>query len=96
MADVMALVGASVEFFGGLAIVLGLQTRTAALLMAAFTISATLISHRFWELQDVAAFKQQSVHFMKNLAILGAFLLLFVQGGGRFSVDGWRQRANKA
>jgi putative oxidoreductase len=96
MADVMAIVGASVEFFGGLAIVLGLQTRYAALLMAAFTISATLISHRFWELQDVAAFKQQSVHFMKNLAILGAFLLLFVQGGGRFSVDGWWRRANKA
>jgi putative oxidoreductase len=96
MADVMAIVGASVEFFGGLAIVLGLQARYAALLMAAFTISATLISHRFWELQDVAAFKQQSVHFMKNLAILGAFLLLFVQGGGRLSFDGWWRRANKA
>jgi uncharacterized membrane protein YphA (DoxX/SURF4 family) len=37
-------------------------------------------------------FKQQSVHFMKNLAILGAFLLLFVQGGGRLSLDGlWRR-----
>ena len=93
MADVMAVVGATVEFFGGLAIVLGLQTRTAALLMAAFTVSATLISHRFWEFQDPAAFKQQSVHFMKNLAIFGAFLLLFVQGGGRLSLDGWWQRA---
>jgi putative oxidoreductase len=93
MAEVMAVVGAAVEFFGGLAIVLGLQTRTAALLMAAFTVSATLISHRFWELQDPAAFKQQSVHFMKNLAIFGAFLLLFVQGGERWSIDGWRRRA---
>ena len=91
MAHVMAVVGAAVELFGGLAIVLGLQTRYAALLMAAFTISATLISHRFWELQDAAALKQQSVHFMKNLAILGAFLLLFVQGGGCWSVDGWRR-----
>jgi uncharacterized membrane protein YphA (DoxX/SURF4 family) len=54
MADVMAVVGATVEFFGGLAIVLGLQTRYAALLMAAFTVSATLISHRFWESQDAA------------------------------------------
>jgi putative oxidoreductase len=92
MADVMAVVGATVEFFGGLAIVLGLQTRYAALLMAAFTVSATLISHRFWEFQDIAAFKQQSVHFMKNLAIFGAFLLLFVQGGGRLSLDGWWRR----
>jgi putative oxidoreductase len=89
MADVMAIIGAAVEFFGGLAIVLGLQTRYAALLMALFTISATLISHRFWEFEDLAMRKGQSVHFMKNLAILGAFLLLFVQGGGRLSFDGW-------
>src|SRR5262249_22296225 len=93
MAEIMAGVGAAVEFFGGLAIVLGIKSRYAALLMALFTISATLISHRFWELQDAAMFKMQSVHFMKNIAILGAFLLLFVQGGGRLSLDGlWRTR----
>jgi putative oxidoreductase len=92
MADVVAVIGAAVEFFGGLAIVLGIQTRYAALLMALFTITATLISHRFWELADVAARRQQGIHFAKNLAIFGAFLLLFVQGGGRFSVDGrWRR-----
>jgi putative oxidoreductase len=92
MPEVMAVVGAAVEFFGGLAVVFGIQARYAALLMALFTISATLISHRFWELQDPAMFKTQSVQFMKNLAILGAFLLLFVQGGGRLSVDGlWRR-----
>jgi putative oxidoreductase len=92
MPGIMAVVGAAVEFFGGLAIVLGIKARYAALLMALFTISATLISHRFWEFQDIAMFKQQSVHFMKNLAILGAFLLLFVQGGGRLSLDGlWRR-----
>ena len=37
------------EFFGGLAIVLGIETRYAAALMIAFVIVATLISHRFWE-----------------------------------------------
>jgi putative oxidoreductase len=92
MPEVMAVIGGAVEFFGGLAIVLGLKTRYAALLMALFTISATLISHRFWEFQDAATFKGQSVHFMKNIAILGAFLLLFVQGGGRLSLDGWWRR----
>jgi putative oxidoreductase len=92
MPEVMAVVGGAVEFFGGLAIVLGLKARYAALLMALFTISATLISHRFWEFQDAAMFKGQSVQFMKNVAILGAFLLLFVQGGGRLSLDGWWRR----
>ena len=93
MPEVMAVVGAAVELFGGLAIMLGLQTRYAAVLMALFTISATLISHRFWEFDDLAMRKGQSIHFMKNLAILGAFLLLFVQGGGRLSFDGWWRRA---
>src|ERR1700731_467818 len=46
----LAPIGASVEFFGGLAIVFGLMTRCAALLMIAFVIVATLISHRFWVL----------------------------------------------
>jgi len=95
-ADVAAVVGASVEFCGGLAVVLGLQTRYAALLMLAFTVVATAISHRFWELQD-ATRRQQEVQFAKNLAIIGGFLLLFVHGAGRFSVDGWwrRRRARR-
>ncbi|HET9248086.1 MAG TPA: DoxX family protein, partial [Xanthobacteraceae bacterium] len=48
LVPVLAPIGASVEFFGGLAIVFGLMTRHAALLMIAFVIVATLISHRFW------------------------------------------------
>src|SRR6185437_4887714 len=48
-ASTMAPIGAGVEFFGGLAIVLGLEVRYVALLMIAFVIVATLISHRFWD-----------------------------------------------
>jgi putative oxidoreductase len=84
-ASVMALIGAPVEFFGGLAIVLGIETRYAAVLMILFVIAATLISHRFWEYQD-AARQMQQTNFSKNMAIIGAFVLLFVQGGGRFAV----------
>jgi putative oxidoreductase len=84
-ASVMAMIGAPVEFFGGLAIVLGIETRYAAALMIAFVIAATLISHRFWEYQD-AARQMQQTNFSKNVAIIGGFVLLFVQGGGRFAV----------
>src|SRR5215471_12661376 len=45
LVPVLTPIGASVEFFGGLAIVFGLMTRYAALLMIAFVIVATLISH---------------------------------------------------
>ena len=51
LAPVLASIGASVEFFGGLAIVFGVMTRCAAVVMIVFLIVATLISHRFWVFQ---------------------------------------------
>jgi putative oxidoreductase len=83
-----AVIGATVEFVGGILIVSGLRTREASLLMILFVIVATGISHRFWEFAEAARRAQES-QFFKNLSIIGGFLLLFVTGGGRYSVDGW-------
>ena len=88
LAPVLASIGASVEFFGGLAIVFGVMTRCAAVVMIVFLIVATLISHRFWVLQ-AAERRAQTVHFAKNVAIIGGFLFLFVTGGGRYSLERW-------
>lgn len=91
LASVLAVAGALVEFLGGFAIVLGAWTRLAAVLVAGFTVVATLLAHRFW---DVPADQQamQSIQFMKNLAIVGGLLALIAAGAGRFSVDGMRSR----
>ena len=89
-----AVIGATVEFVGGILIVSGLRTREASLLMILFVIVATGISHRFWEFADAARRTQES-QFFKNLSIIGGFLLLFVTGGGRYSVDGWLKSRNK-
>lgn len=91
MAAVMGTIGALVEAFGGLAVVLGAWTRLAALLVAAFTVAATLIAHRYWDVPP-EAMKMQQIQFMKNLAIIGGFLALVAAGSGRFSIDGWRAR----
>ena len=80
-------VGASVEFVGGILIVLGLGTRFAALLMILFVITATVISHRYWEFADPQQFRTQQSQFFKNLSIIGGFLFLFTVGAGRYSVD---------
>ena len=92
LASVLAPLGAVVEFFGGLAIALGAWTRLAAILVAGFTVAATLIAHRFWA---VPAEQQamQMIQFMKNLAIVGGLLAVVAAGGGRFSVDGFRHRS---
>jgi putative oxidoreductase len=90
-ASTLAVIGACVEFFGGLAVVLGIEVRSAALLMIGFVIVATLISHRFWELHD-ATRQAQATQFSKNVAIIGGFVLLHAAGGGRYAVERlWRR-----
>jgi putative oxidoreductase len=91
LAWIFARLGAGVEFFGGLAIVLGFATRLSALLMLAFVAVATAISHRYWEFEG-AARVPQATNFFKNVSIAGGFFLLFAAGSGRFAIDGLFRR----
>jgi putative oxidoreductase len=83
----IAVLAACVEFFGALCVLLGLGTRYAAVLLALFTAVAALIAHRFWEISDPAQYVNQMNHFMKNMTIVGGFLVLYAVGPGRLSVD---------
>ena len=88
----LAYIAVPVEFFGGIALILGLATRYVVLVMIIFMLVATFSSHRYWQFTDVAVRRGQDSSFYKNLAMLGGFGFLFVCGGGRFSVDGWLRR----
>lgn len=88
LSSVLAPIGAVVEFVGGLAILLGLGTRYAALALIVFTALATLIAHRFWT-YPVEQQQAQMVQFTKNVAIIGGFLFVFVTGGGHYSLERW-------
>lgn len=85
-AEVLAPIGAGVEFLGGVAVLIGFQARVAALLLIVFTIIATLIAHRFWDFQG-AARQMQQTQFLKNLAVIGGFLALWVSGPGRYALE---------
>jgi putative oxidoreductase len=77
------LIGA-IEFFGGIAIILGIKTRLVAWLFVIYLIAVTYFGHPFWATGEAA----DKGNFYKNLAIIGAFLMLALQGGGAHSVDG--------
>jgi putative oxidoreductase len=71
----------AVEILGGIAILIGFQTRIAAAMLFAFTIMAALLFHSDFSQQ------MQSILFMKNVAIAGAFLVLFSQGPGQWAFN---------
>jgi putative oxidoreductase len=83
----IAILAACIEFFGSLCVLIGLGTRYAAVLLALFTVVAALIGHRFWEISDPGMYMNQMNHFMKNVTIVGGFLLLYAVGPGRLSID---------
>ena len=70
----------------GVTLILGFATRYAALLCLLFLIVGTALAHRYWEYPTAQVVAQYN-NFIKNLAIFGGTLVLFVTGAGRFSVD---------
>lgn len=75
------LTGAMI-LLGGLSVLLGYRTRLGAWLLVVFLLPVTLMMHRFWGLDDPAQSAAQMVHFMKNLGLIGAALLLTRFGSG--------------
>jgi putative oxidoreductase len=84
--DIWSWIAALVEALVGAALILGIGTRYAALLCVVFLIVATALAHRYWE-YPAAQVQGQYNNFLKNLAILGGALIIFVTGPGRFSLD---------
>jgi putative oxidoreductase len=84
--QVLATLTILLELGGGLLLMLGYKTRWVALLFFLWLIPTTLIFHAFWGLEPKAA-QQMQIHFMKNMSIMGAMLLLVAYGPGAYSID---------
>ena len=76
-------VGYAIKLFGGLAVIIGFQTRIAALLLVLFTIGTAFIFHG-----DFGSV------FWKEISMIGGLLLVAAYGPGEFSVDGRRASSN--
>jgi putative oxidoreductase len=76
LVPVMMRAGRCVELVAGMALILGIFPRLAALALFAFLVPATLVSHSFWLSAGTPAFMGQLINFPKNLAILGGRLVV--------------------
>ena len=74
------------ELAGGLALAAGYRTRVAALVLGLFTLLVTPIFHNFWAVPADQALNQ-TIHFMKNLALVGGLLHVVAHGAGGLSLD---------
>jgi putative oxidoreductase len=73
-----------VEIGGGLLLIAGYQTRLVAAMLAAFTLAAAAGFHADFGDQN------QTIHFLKNVAMAGGLLQLVAFGAGRLGLDARR------
>ncbi|SFM66183.1 DoxX family protein [Nitrosomonas communis] len=71
----------ALELGGGIALILGWQTRTIALLLVGFSVVTGIIFH------GDSAEQIQQIMLMKNISMAGGLLVLALAGAGRLSLD---------
>lgn len=74
----------ALELLGGLAIIVGWQTRVVAFLLAGFCVVSAVLFH------GNVGDQGQQIQFLKNLGLAGGFLFLVAHGAGAWSLDNRR------
>jgi putative oxidoreductase len=80
LADVVLPLTIALEIGGGLLLIAGWRVQWVAGALALFTLATAFAAHAFWA-ADAAQFNAQLNNFLKNVAMVGGFLLLIVQAG---------------
>jgi putative oxidoreductase len=87
LASIAVPLSGIMAILGGLSILLGYKAKLGALLLIAFLVPVTLMMHAFWSVSDPMQQQMQMIMFMKNLALTGTAILIFVRGSGPGSLD---------
>ncbi len=81
MPEMLLIPAIILEILGPVLIIVGYQTRIAAALLSLFCIATAVIFHNDFSNQ------MQLTSFLKNIALAGGFLILFVNGAKGLSLD---------
>lgn len=84
-------INAAVQIGAAAMLASGKFPRLASATLAASLVPTTLAGHRFWEEDDPASRKNQKLHFLKNVSMLGGLMLASVDTEGKPGVA-WRAR----
>jgi uncharacterized membrane protein YphA (DoxX/SURF4 family) len=72
---------------GGVLVLLGWHRFIGAGLIAIFLFSTAMVMHAFWKETDPAARMNEMAHFMKDMAMAGAALLIAFYSGGAWPMS---------
>jgi putative oxidoreductase len=86
MPTLAAAVAIFMELPVAFSVAVGAFTRASAVLMVLYTLGTSLIEHRYWTANG-ADYIASMEGFYKNLSIMGGFLLLYITGAGKYSID---------
>lgn len=70
------LLGGAMLMLGGLGFLTDMYTQQSALILIIFLVPTTFIMHAFWKANDPMQKMSENVNFMKNLALIGALLMM--------------------
>lgn len=76
MAKEGVLLSGFMMILGGLGIVLGVYIQLSVLLLVLFLLVSSLKMHQYWKITDPMARMGEEINFKKNMALLGALLML--------------------
>ena len=81
MPEILLIPAIILEIVGPVLIIIGYKTKLAAGFLSLFCIATAIIFHNDFTNQ------MQFTSFLKNIALAGGFLILFVNGAKGFSLD---------
>ena len=94
-AEILVPLSGLIALIGGLSILLGYKAKEGAWLLVLFLTTVTFSMHRYWIFDDMVVRDMQQLMFMKNMALLGAALMITHFGSGPLSMDNQVQKAPK-
>jgi uncharacterized membrane protein YphA (DoxX/SURF4 family) len=81
--QLLAIATGVIEILFPVLIIFNIFTRFSAFVMLVFTAAVTFLMHDFWNMTDAAQVMSNQTNALKNLSMMGGFLILMAIGSWR-------------
>ena len=87
LASLAIIISIIAELAAATMIIIGYRARLGALILLVWMIPVSIMLHALWNIEDPMAQQMHMIMFMKNLAMMGAMLLIMSFGPGPKSIN---------